>query len=47
MVIHDAGKNFTSTKFKQLANLIAFEIKEVLVEAYNSINLVKRYYTPL
>ena len=40
-------KNFIFIEFKQLANLIAIKIKEVLVEAYNSVGLVKRYYTPL
>ena len=47
MVIHDTKRNFISTKFKQLANLIAIKIKEVLVEVYNSVGLVERYYTPL
>ena len=47
MVIYDTGRNFISIEFKQLANLIAIKIKEVPVEAYNSIGLVKRYYAPL
>ena len=47
MVIHNTKRNFVFIKFKQLANLIAIEIKKVLVEAYNSVGLVKRYYTPL
>ena len=47
MVIHNTKKNFIFIEFKQLANLIAIEIKEVPVKAYNSIGLVKRYYTPL
>ena len=47
MVIYDAGRNFISTKFKQLVNSMAIKIKEVLVEAYNSVGLVKRYYAPL
>ena len=47
MVIHNIKKNFIFTEFRQLANLIANKIKEVLVEAYNSVGLVKRYYTPL
>ena len=47
MVVYNTGKNFASTKFKQLANSMAIKIKEVLVEAYNSIGLVKRYYVPL
>jgi hypothetical protein len=47
MVIYDTEKNFISIEFRQLANLIAIKIKEVLVEAYNNIGLVKRYYIPL
>ena len=47
MVIYNAKKNFIFIKFKQLANLIAIKIKEVLIEAYNSVNLIKRYYIPL
>ena len=47
MVIYNTKKNFISIEFKQLANSIAIKIKEVPVEAYNSIGLVKKYYTPL
>ena len=47
MVIYNTKKNFTFIEFKQLVNLMVIKIKEVLVEAYNSIGLVKRYYTPL
>ena len=47
MVIYNTKRNFTSIEFKQLANLIAIKIKEIPVEAYNSVGLVKRYYIPL
>jgi hypothetical protein len=47
MVIYNTKKNFISIGFKQLINLIAIKIKEVLVEVYNSISLVKKYYIPL
>ena len=47
MVIYNTGKNFIFIKFRQLANLIVIKIKEVLVEVYNSVGLVKRYYIPL
>jgi hypothetical protein len=47
MVVYNTGKNFIFIEFRQLANLIAIKIKEVLVKAYNSISLVKRYYAPL
>ncbi|TAQ83771.1 hypothetical protein B7494_g7902 [Chlorociboria aeruginascens] len=46
-VVHDAGKNFASTKFKQYAKSMAIDVKEVPVEAHNSVGLVKRYYAPL
>ena len=44
MVIYNTKKNFAFIKFKQLANLIIIKIKEILVEAHNSISLVERYY---
>ena len=47
IVIYNTKKNFTFIEFKQLANLIVIIIKEVAVEAYNSIGLVKRYYISL
>ena len=47
MVVYNAKKNFVSIEFKQLANLMVIIIKEVLVETYNSVGLVKRYYVPL
>jgi len=47
MVVYNTRKNFVSIEFKQLANSMAIEIKEVLVEAHNSIGLVERYYVPL
>ena len=47
MIIYNTKRNFIFIKFKQLVNLIVIKIKEVLVEAYNNISLVKRYYIPL
>jgi len=46
-LVYDAGRNFLLTKFRQYAKLMAIEIKEVPVEAYNSIGKVERYYTLL
>ena len=46
-IITDAGTNFVGTKFKQPVKQLSIEIKEVLIEAYNSISKVERYYTPL
>lgn len=46
-IMHDAGKNFISTEFKQLVLSMSIEIKEVPVEAYNSVGKVERYHIPL
>jgi hypothetical protein len=46
-LIHNTEKNFASTEFRQLANSMAIEVKEVPVEAHNSVGQVKRYYAPL
>ena len=43
IVIYNTKKNFIFIEFKQLVNLMAIKIKEVLVEAHNSISLVERY----
>ena len=42
MVIYNTKKNFIFIEFKQLVNLMAIKIKKVLVEAYNSIGLIKK-----
>ena len=47
MVIYNTERNFISIEFKQSVNSIAIKIKEVPVEAHNSVSLVKRYYIPL
>ncbi|KAJ5900234.1 uncharacterized protein N7473_004304 [Penicillium subrubescens] len=46
-VVHDTGKNFTSTEFKQLALSMSIKVKEVPVEAHNSVGKVERYHTLL
>ena len=46
-VVHDAGKNFTSAEFKQLAASMSINVKEVPVEAHNSVGKVERYHAPL
>jgi hypothetical protein len=43
--VYNARKNFTVIKFKQLVFFMLIKVKEVLVKAYNSVGLVKRYYT--
>jgi hypothetical protein len=45
--VHDAGKNFTATEFKQLASSMLIEVKEVSVKAYNSVGLIERYHALL
>ena len=45
LIIYDAGKNFISNKFKQYTLVIGANIKGVLVKAYNSIGIVKHYYS--
>jgi hypothetical protein len=45
--VHNAGKNFTVTEFKQLVSSMLIEVKEVPVKAYNSVGLVERYHVPL
>ena len=45
--VYDAGKNFTSDKFKQNAGALAVEVKEVPVEAHYSLGKVERYHGPL
>jgi hypothetical protein len=47
IIVYNAEKNFASTEFRQLANSMAIEIKEVPVKAHNSVGQVERYYTPL
>ena len=47
MIRHDAGKNFTSSEFRAKANSMGITVKEVPVEAHNSIGKVERYHAPL
>jgi hypothetical protein len=46
-IVHDAGKNFSSAEFQQQAKAMAIEVKEVPVEAHNSIRKVEQYHAPL
>jgi hypothetical protein len=46
-LIYDARKNFVFTEFRQLANSMAIEVKEVPVKAHNSVGQVEQYYAPL
>jgi len=46
-MIYNVGKNFVSIKFKLNAKSIDIEITKVLVEVYNNVRKVERYYAPL
>ncbi|KAI0992010.1 hypothetical protein K3495_g16176, partial [Podosphaera aphanis] len=46
-IVHDAGTNFVSKEFQQLAKSMAITTKEVPVEAHNSVGKVERYHAPL
>jgi hypothetical protein len=46
-IVHDAGKNFSSTEFRQQARSMAIRTKEVPIEAHNSVGKVERYHAPL
>jgi hypothetical protein len=46
-IIHDTGKNFISIEFKQNTRSIIIEVKEILIEAYNSINKIEWYHVLL
>jgi hypothetical protein len=46
-VIHDPGTNFASQEFRDNAKVVGTEVKEMPVEAHNSIGLVERYHVPL
>ena len=47
LITHDLGTNFSSDEFRGNAHFIGNDIKEMLIEAYNSIGLIERYYMPL
>ena len=47
LITSDTGKNFVSKEFKEYANIIGICTKAVLVEAHNSISIVKRYHSLL
>jgi hypothetical protein len=44
LIATNASKNFVSKEFINNAALLSIKVKEVLVEAHNSISKVKRYY---
>ncbi|KAF1828074.1 hypothetical protein BDW02DRAFT_538695, partial [Decorospora gaudefroyi] len=44
LIATNAGKNFISKEFLNNATSLAIEVKEVPVEAHNSIGKVERYH---
>jgi hypothetical protein len=46
-IVADAGKQFTSKEFAQLANAMGTKVKIVPVEAHNSVGIVERYHGPI
>src|ERR1700721_4346368 len=47
IIVSDAGKNFASEEFRQHATSMGISVKEVPVEAHNSVGKVERYHAPL
>ena len=47
MIIHDLRINFNSDEFRRNVYSIRINVKETLIEAYNSVGLVERYYVLL
>jgi hypothetical protein len=47
VMVHNTGKNFASAEFRSMARTMAVIVKEVPVEAHNSVGLVERYHAPL
>jgi hypothetical protein len=47
IIVHDAGTNFTAKEFRQSASAMSITVKQVPVEAHNSIGKVERYHAPL
>jgi hypothetical protein len=47
VIVTNAGKSFVRAEFVANARIIAIEIEEVPVKAYNSIGKIERYYGPV
>jgi hypothetical protein len=46
-MVTDIGKNFKNSEFVANARILAIEIEEVPIKAYNSISKIKQYHGPL
>jgi hypothetical protein len=47
LIVTDAGNNFRSTEFRQSAKAMSISVKEVPIEAHNSVGKVERYHATL
>ncbi|KAI0992762.1 hypothetical protein K3495_g15423, partial [Podosphaera aphanis] len=47
ILVHDAGTTFDSAEFRQSAAALGIKIKQVPVEAAQSVGVVERYHAPL
>ena len=47
MIAYNIKKNFINREFKQYTVNMGTTIKSIPVEAYDSINMVERYHSPL
>jgi hypothetical protein len=47
IMVTDAGKNFKKSEFVANARILAIEVEEVPIKAYNSIGKIERYHGPL
>ena len=47
VITTDAGTNFDSNEFAQIAVNVGTKVKIVLVEAHNSVSIVERYHGPV
>src|SRR6266702_6872748 len=47
IITHDTGKNFISKEFKQYTIILGTAIRNVPVEAHNSVKIVECYHGPL
>jgi hypothetical protein len=47
VIVINTGKSFVGAEFVANARIMAIEVEEVPVEAYNSIGKIERYHGPL
>jgi hypothetical protein len=47
LITNNTKKNFVNREFKEYTNIISIRTKVILVEIYNSISIIERYYSLL